>query len=310
MTTQINEEPIDVSLAKQGVVAVDMPFDRDKEDLTWWTKHGISSMPLLIRAEDGTIYDDHAMKGIFKKRIVNRKVKKELRKLVSRKYVIFPNEECNLVVRKFIDEYGSEFGLELYKTHTAYNGDAQYWELRTKKEYEIAPNDKVQLGAIVRNSLGCNVSFGLDLFTFRLVCQNGAIKKGQDLMSLKIPHYGKESLKLMNDSLYERMRALFVEGQEIIKQYKIAAKLKLRQEVAELIAKKVTNRYIPDYVFIDPETKKVKLSTRTSGLTFWKLFNDITENVWHNNALGFLTKADITNVMHYVMKNEIAVAAK
>jgi hypothetical protein len=294
---------------KETIPAVELPFDFERVDDTW-KKYGLYSIPLLVRASDGTKYDDHKFKGLFRLKIINKKKELVYNKLAHRKYVVFPNEECDIVVQKFLDNYGAKFKLDLYKTHTGYNGDAMYWELRSKKEYDIGTNDKVQLGFIVRNSLACNVSFGVDLFTFRLVCQNGAISKGRDLLSLKIPHYGKGSLKQMYDSLYQRIHGLFVEGEELLTQYRIATKIKLRQAAAEAIAKKISNRYVPDYIDINPETHVVKIASRRENTSFWNVFNDVTESVWHNNALSFLTKADITNVMHYIMKNEIAVAAQ
>lgn len=299
-TQQRMDEPIDISQTKQTVQAVEMPFDFANEDFTW-KKYGITEIPLLIRAEDGSIYDDGKFKGLFK----YKRDKREFRKLANRKYVVFPNEECDMVVNKVIDS-DTEFGLKLDHIHSAYNGDAKYWEIRSNKKYKIDSGDEVQLGIVVRNSLACNVSFGADIFTYRLVCANGAISKGRDLLSLKIPHYGKGALTLMHEALSRRISDLFIEGEELIKQYKIATKLKVRQDTAEQLVKKVSHKYLPEYIEIEDH----KVTLTKSNVSFWKLFNFVTEEVWHNNSLSFLTKADITNVMHYVLKNEIAVAAK
>ncbi len=300
MTTRL-DEPIDISQVSQGVEATEMPFDFAREDFTW-KKYGMTEAPLLIRAEDDTLYDDNKLKGLFKYKVIDGKLKRIFRKTANRGYVVFPNEECDLVVDKVISE-DSEFGLKLHKVHTAYNGDAKYWEIRSAKKYRVESGDEVQLGIVVRNSLACNVSFGADIFTFRLVCQNGAISKGKDLLSLKIPHYGKGALVLMQEALSKRIRDLFKEGEYLLDQYRIAAKLKIRQETAEAIAKKISQKYIPDY--IELEDHKVKLHKTP---TVWKTFNDITEEIWHNNSLSFLTKADMTNAMHSVMKQEILVS--
>jgi len=298
MTTQL-KEPIDISQTRQGVQTVTMPFDFDRKDTTW-NKYGIMTAPLLQEALDGTVYADNKLMGIFRK--------EKIKRLTSRKYVIFPNKECDLVVGDFLDKYADKYRLKLHKTHFAYNGDAKYWEIRSSKKYKIDTGDEVQLGVVVRNSLACNVSFGADIFTFRLVCQNGAISKGKDLLSLKIKHYGKDSLKLMQESLTRRIHDLFYEGELLLDQYRIATKLKVRQEAAEQIVRKVSHKYIPEYIEWDVERKQVIL--RDTTVPWWKLFNDVTKSVWHNNAINFLTKADITNVMHSVMKNEILVAAK
>lgn len=310
MTTQL-DEPIDISQTREAVPAVELPFDFDRIVSTW-KKYNIFEVPLHVRAGDGTVYDDGKLKGLFRKERKKRQDVFLLNKIVNRKYIVLPNEECDLIVGNTIDRIGKKYGLKLYKTHHAYNGDAKYWEIRSNKQYVIEGShragDKVQLGIIVRNSVGCNVSFGADVFTFRLVCQNGAISKGKDLLSLKIPHYGKDSLKFMYESLSRRIEDLFFEGTELIRDYERAARLKIRQEAAELLVKKVSHKYLPDYIDIDSENQKVTL--KHTNNSFWQLFNYVTKEVWHNNAISFLTKADITNVMHYVMKNEIAVTAK
>jgi hypothetical protein len=46
--------------------------------------------------------------------------------------------------------------------------------------------DEVRVGCVIRNSLGAGVALGADLFTYRLICENGAIAKGRDLGSIAI----------------------------------------------------------------------------------------------------------------------------
>ena len=300
--TKLIEEPIDIDIS-QGVEAVEMPFDFTQEDMTW-KKYGITTAPLLLRAEDDSLYDDRKMKGLFKYKKIDDKIKRTYRNLCSRGYVVFPNEECDIVVDKVV-EMDTEYGLKLHDIHEAYQGDAKYWEIRSDKKYRVDNNDDVQIGIVVRNSLARGVSFGADIFTFRLVCANGAISKGRDLLSLKIPHYGKGALKLMQEALSRRIHDLFLEGEMLLNQYKIAAKLRVRQETAEAIVKKIPKKYIPDYIEIEDKSYKVSLSKTP---TVWRTFNDITEEIWHNNATSFLTKADMTNNMHSILKQEVLVS--
>jgi uncharacterized protein DUF932 len=299
MSTLKEPEFMDSSI--DNIRAKDMPFNFKKADRTWEKQYGYVQVPLNVRDADRKVYDDRKLKGLFQHGFY--------RKPLSRNYVLLPNEECDNIVHSFIKHYGSEYGLYLFKTYTAYNGDAQYWEVRSKKQFTIEnsheKNDKVQLGFIVSNSVGCNVPFGLKVFTFRLVCQNGAIAKGSDLLSLKIKHYGKDSLRLMTDSLQKRVHDIMHEGQELMKQYERAARLKLRLEAAKMIARRISKKYLPDY--FEFEKKKLSL-TRTP--TLWQTFNDLTEEIWHEKELSFLTKGDMTTHLHAVMKKEILVAAR
>ena len=299
MTTTTMETPIMTS----GVKAIDLPFNFKKVDETW-IKYGLTKVPLEVRAIDGKIYDDRKNSGIFHNKIY--------RKLCGRGYVILPNEYVDEIVPKLLKAFKGEYGLELFKTHEAYHGDAKYWEIRSNKEFKIdgsfRDNDKVQLGFILRNSLACNVSFGIDAFTFCQICTNGAIRKGNDLLSLKVKHYGKDALKQMTTNLERRVRDIMTEGVELIKQYEKAARLKLRLEAAQMIAKRVSAKYLPDYIEVEEGTHKVTLTKHNK--TFWETFNEITDPVWHNKELSFLTKSEMTNHLHNVMKKELLVVAK
>jgi hypothetical protein len=282
--------------------ATDLPFDFKRADHTW-KKYGYAEVPLNVRDSSGKIWDDRKYKGIFQNGLY--------RKQVSRGYVLLPNEECDSIVTRLIRYFGAEYGLYLFRTYDAYHGDAKYWEIRSKKTYTVDGshdrNDKVQLGFIMRNSVGCNVNFGVDVFTFRLVCENGAIARGKDLLSLKVKHYGKDSLRIMTEGLAQRVHDIMQEGVDMIHQYERAARLKLRLKAAEDIAKRVSWKYLPDYIEVDEDTRKVSLTEK--NVTFWRAFNDSTEKIWHSD-ISFLTKGEMTNHLHRVMEREIEIAAK
>jgi hypothetical protein len=290
-------------LLKSPSRVVDLPFNFKKADLTWM-RHGYSKVPLEVKTYDNKIWDDRKSSGIFQYGLY--------RKICGRGYVMLPNEEVDVILPKVIKSLGPELGLEIFKTYTAYHGDAKYWEVRSNKKYTIPgsfrDNDKVQLGFIVRNSLACNVSFGMDVFTMCEVCTNGAVQKGSDLLSMQIKHYGKDSLKQMTENLERRVRDIMQEGVWLIEDYAKAAKLKFRLEAAKQIAKRVSVKYLPDYIEVDEKTHNVTLKKHNK--TFWEVMNNITDPVWHNDELSFLTKSEMTNHLHRVMHKEIEVMVK
>jgi len=98
------------------------------------------------------------------------------------------------------------------------------------------------------------------------------------------------------------------EGLDLIHQYEKAAKLKLRLEAAKLIAKRVSAKYLPDYIEVEEGSRKVTL--KRENKSFWEVFNDITDPVWHNKELSFLTKSEMTNHLHRVMNQELEIVAK
>jgi hypothetical protein len=306
--TTILSKPEDLE-SGEFVPAVNLPFNKKAVDNTW-ERHGIKTAPLLVKADNGKVYDDHKLKGIFK---LNEQTKKyEYRKIVSRNYVVLPNEEVDNIVNAVIVKHGGQYGLKLNRTYEAYHGDAKYWEIFSDQILDIPKsmlkvNDVIKVGIVVRNSVGCNVTFGVDLMSWRLACLNGAIRKGRDMASLRVAHYGKNAMDLMYNELGRRIDDLFTEAENLVQTYRRAAKLKVRAEAAELLAKRISHKYIPqELIETDDEEHTVKVVKK--GLDFWTLFNGLTENIWHSEQLSYLTKADMTDKIHRIIENEIVVS--
>jgi len=288
--------------------AVDMPFDFEHEDNTWG-KYGITEVPLLVRADNGEVFDDKAFKGIFQDG--------KYRKIVGRNYIVFPNEEVDLIVTKLVEQYKDEYGIYLFKSHYARNSDIKFWELRTESskfqkaiEGSKISNDVVNVGLIIRNSLGAGVSFGADLFTFRQVCTNGAIARGKDLGNLKIKHYGQNALEEMVNSLERRLGDMLWEGMDLLKYYERMTQLKMKQELAEKLGNTFAKKYLPEYIVINEDkAKKLKpeivLTNEGKSMTLWNTFNHITDPVWHNEHTRFNTKSYMTTTLHKLMFEEV-----
>lgn len=278
----------------EAVRAIDLPFDFKNKVTTWQKQYGITEVPLHVRAADGQLYDDKKFKGIFKD--------DKYKCIVGRRYVVYPNEEVDAVLHKWVDRPGS--GLKIVKQYFSHHGDASYWQILSDKYAEVQKGDKIQIGCLVRNSIGTYVALGADLFTYRLICSNGAIAKGSDLGSIAVRHIGDRNIMVREFS--KGLEQILERTSGLMHYYKEAAKMKVNQLIAESWAKRIPQRALPPQIEVNTKTDKVTL---TGQPNLWTAFNDITADVWKNTnqgermktETGFSTKYYLTMYAHKVM---------
>ena len=280
------------------VKASDLPFDYRRKVTTWEKQYGITEIPLNVRDMSGTEYEDHKYKGVFFNGMYGCMVKQS--------YVVYPNEEVNAVLHKWVDRPGS--GLKIVKQYFSHGGSASYWQIMSDKYAEVQKGDKIQIGCLVRNSIGTYVALGADLFTYRLICSNGAIAKGSDLGSIAVRHIGDRNIMVKEFS--KGLEQILDRTAGLIHYYKEAAKMKVNQLIAESWAKRIPQRALPPQIEVNTKTEKVTL---TGQPNLWTAFNDITANVWKNESqgekmkteTGFSTKYYLTMYAHNIMKQAI-----
>ena len=277
----------DVREVVEGVKVVEMPFDRTRVYRRWEPEYGITTIPLLVKSDEGKIYDDKRLKGIF--------IHDKYMYLVSRKYTVFPNQEAEKLVHKFADERGLHVG----EPRTSHFGNAMYWQVLDTDQVEIVDernDDKVNIGCVVRNSLGAGVSLGADMFTYRLLCSNGAIAKGRDLGSISIRHVGNTND--MYRAFSEGLDDIMYRSKQLVNLYKLATRIIVDRKTAEEFKRLIPRRALPSCIQINEKTKKVEL---VANQTLWDAFNDVTHAAWHYQKAGFYTAKEITNGAHHVL---------
>lgn len=291
----------DVDIRIEGIEAEELPFDKkeDRWGRLWFDKYGIVTKNLFIRTSNGELRDDRRFKGIF--------VDGKYRRVVSRYYTVFPNEE----VAAFLAANAAEFGLEIRNTYKSHYGDAQYWELLSDEfdehiDYK-GKDDVVKIGCIVRNSLGANVSLGADTYTWRVFCENGAVGRGRDL-GFALRHLGGDPEKLMN-AFIKGIEKILIDSKELVEYYRKAASLRMNKKIASEISKRIPIRAFPDCMTYDYKTHSPVLLQEAD---LWKSFNDVTEKVWHPERFsnkpkntGFANKATIEIALHSILKNAV-----
>jgi len=274
-------------LERDTVKVVDLPFDFKNEVTTWKEKYGITEPPLLAHGEDGQLYDDKRFKGIFKNGKYN--------KIVGRNYTVLPNEEVDEMLRDYIKRTNS--GLEIVKSYSSHHGDAMYWQVLSSRQETVEKGDDVRIGCIVRNSVGTYVSLGADLFTYRLICSNGAIAKGQDLGTIAIRHIGNKDNMML--AFGKGIEHIMDRTAGLVRYYKQATKMKVNKLIAEEWAKRIPQRALPESIEVEAKTGQVTL---TGSPNLWSAFNEITAESWKpKKETGFLTKYYISQHAHKVL---------
>lgn len=272
---------------RMGIPAINLPFDFEHTDETWHDKYGITSVPLLVRSASGRLYDDKRLKGLF--------VDGKYKRIVSRKYVVVPNEEVDALIREIAEQQHLKIG----KTHDSHYGDAMYWEVLDDKYEYVDPADELNAGCIVRNSLGAGVALGADCFTFRLVCSNGAIARGQDLGSVALRHIGTH--EQMIDRFASSVSDVITESHSLVKAYKKATQIRMNLLIAEEFVKYVPERALPPTIEVTRKHGKIADVSLNRRDTLWETFNDITKAAWHHRKSGWMTKSGVLQRAHWVL---------
>jgi hypothetical protein len=161
------------------------------------------------------------------------------------------------------------------------------------------------------------MGLGIDLFTYRGICQNGAVfgygEIGNDFMR----HFGKNTEKITNN-MSEMIKDNLGRFEDIKNFYDAMASKKLGENNRKSIFKKlephVPFKSFPDYV----EIEKVKLNKDSAidhiysikkearNYSMWKVFNDLTENVWHNKKLRMDAKREQTLKIHQIVIDSLS----
>lgn len=287
-------------LPAQGVPAESLPFQKHLAVRTW-KKYGIEEVPLWVKSASGKLYDDKKFKGLF--------FWGNYRRIVSRNYTVIPNEEIDAIVHEYVRR--SKGKLNVYKyskkikggsSYDSHFGDAAYWELRSNQWETVEGDDTVQIGCMVRNSVGTYVALGADLYTFRKWCSNGAIAKGIDFGSIAIRHMSERDKILENFG--KGLEKILDRTTDLIDYYRKSTKMRLNQKIAEEWAKRIPQRCLPKSVAVNHKTKAVTLK---QDQNLWEAFNDITKEAWRpeKKETGFLSKHYITSYAHKVLVHAI-----
>jgi hypothetical protein len=263
--------------------------------------------------------------------------KEQYRNILPAKLPFIPHEFLNGVLseytEQFVDVVGEEFKSlggkwNIQKPEFSHQEMTCFWKILSDKFYTVKGSanvgDDIQLGVVIRNGINTNVALGADLFTYRLVCKNGAVARGPNLGTVLIKHIGDKSRII--ESFRNGLRVVFTRMKDLMEYYEEATKIKMNQQILEQLydGSNIADKYWPNYVNILPNpdkghvipTKdKVTLTPQGTKNSLYETFNDLTDKLsraYENRVplpgatrsmtgLGLTSLYRYTNALHHEM---------
>jgi hypothetical protein len=252
-----------------------------------WKKHDLTSAPILLKNKKGE-YEKSKYKIIM--------VGNEIASIVTNRYLLLANEEAI----KLVSDAVKQTKLKLHQKHIDDKRVYMYW--LHPKTYQIGKDkSKVQLGLCMKNSINGTLGFSLSLWSFRQVCGNGAVVASSELASISKRHTGKEIIPAVG-YVKDSIDTLFDSGRSLIEEYQAMEKTKLNESIAYQLAVKqrIPRHWLPDYIKVSKGKVEIEESPDC-----WKVFNDISQTIWHNKKTNHGTVCQYTELLHRAIINGI-----
>jgi hypothetical protein len=258
---------------------IEMKIDFEKADRTF-ANYRLIQAPLLYKGSR------IPMKAILK----NEKVVA----IVGRGYRLLPNTLVGDVARKIAAIYRLEESgfprVGTFNERLEYDGLRGFWTLIFPERYGF-DGENLYLGIQMRNSEDGRLSFGVDLFTFREACSNGAIIRSGHLEVKTLFKHTKQ-LEVEEAKIFQMIHGLRDLGEAVLERYREMMKVKLNEEIFEGL-KRIPKKYFPE-VFQAKELRADLIEATTE----WELYNDLTRNIWHNKKTSMFTKRVLNNFIN------------
>lgn len=247
------------------------------------------------------------------------------RKLLRDTQTFLPHEEVTHQLTEVFERELAGSGLHIVDKHEGHHGDTMHWTVlsdtlsRNIEHSYIGKDDIVQFGAVVRNGIGTNVALGVDLYTYRLVCSNGAIARGTDLGSFSISHARRKDERIQ-DAIVPAIVTCVEKLKDFTNYYQEATKINFNQKILDEIIKVVnpSDRMIPSEsidINFDLRKKKEKnpgdrelqreneytLTKEGKESDMWNIFNQFTALHWHNSRMAFHRISSKEQRLHKVL---------
>jgi hypothetical protein len=245
--------------------------------------------------------------------------KGEFEDFLNKNTVFYPHEEVGDQTQKIIDTSLQKHKLRLVDEYDSHHKRSHYWEyvsdLRDNviKGSSLKVDDVVQVGMIIRNGIQTDIALGVDFYTKRLSCSNGAISAARSEGNISISHVG--SYEHMKERFLEAIPYAIEKSKEMIDYYQQSVYIKANQKLAEefysQLRNKITPKHFPenfnldlDEIKKDPEKQNVSKVVNYKPKTeekLWDVFNNFTENLWKSKKLSFTGKRKTETALHQVL---------
>jgi len=222
--------------------------------------------------------------------------------IVSRNFAVIPNQ----LIMQMVADVSKDLNLSTLSVKYTKNGYAMRIDLLSERKEVVEVNDLVQFGVSIRNSIDGSTALGVDGFTYRLRCLNGATAKIPNV-TFNAKHVG-DANKLL-DAFREALRTALEYCHQLAELYRKATRIKVTKEIAEKLVElrlpTMYYRYTPIRLNVDGR-EEVEIDVIRED-TLWNTFNGITYVITHKSRANPIARSRMAHKLHRVMQEIVAI---
>ena len=272
-----------------------------------WSRYNLAEVPLQLNGLE-TKYKAILQGG-------------EIAQIATTQYHVLPNEEAVNIADATAEQMGlvpfTEFTgswFQRMESHVVKDGFKVHALYALNEPYKVN-GDEMHIGVGVHNSIDGTTSFGAGVFTFRNACRNMVLagSKGyhQDFDQRKTLEYVYKRHTAAIDPVVGQLShiisGIMDRAVDIIESYKKMAKKKADDKYLDdlqtrLLRSRLPAKVYPSYLQADP-MKAPTLNAKPD--TVWDVYNDITANIWHNDATNMRIKIFQFDHLHKVIPLQV-----
>jgi hypothetical protein len=235
------------------------------------------------------------VKAVFEKNVDNGKI--NLVSIVSKNFAVIPNQ----LIMQMVADVSKDLNLSTLSVKYTKNGYAMRIDLLSERKQPIEVNDLVQFGVSIRNSIDGSTALGVDGFTYRLSCRNGATARLQKV-TFNAKHVGDVN-KLL-DAFREALRTALEYCHQLAELYRKATRIKVTKEIAERLVElnlpMMYYKYTPIRLNVDGR-EEVEVDVVRED-TLWNTFNSMTYVITHKSRANPIARSRMAHRLHRVMQ--------
>ncbi len=224
--------------------------------------------------------------------------------IVSKYFALIPNQ----LILNMVAEVSRDLNLSTLQVKYTKDNHAVRIDLLSDKKEAVEVNDLVQYGVSIRNSIDGTTALGVDAYTYRLACKNGATARLQNV-TFNAKHVGDVN-KLL-EAFREALRRALEYCHQLVELYRRATRVKVDREIAEKLVElrlpMMYYRYTPIRLTFNESDgiRSVDVDVLRED-TLWNTFNGITYMITHKSRANPIARSRMTHRLHRVMQEVVA----
>jgi hypothetical protein len=224
--------------------------------------------------------------------------------IVSKNFAVIPNQ----LILNMVADVSKDLNLSTLSMKYTKTGYAMRIDLLSERKQPIEVNDLVQFGVSIRNSIDGSTALGVDGFTYRLACRNGATAKIPNV-TFNAKHVGDVNRLL--DAFREALRTALEYCHQLAELYRQATRIKVTKDIAEKLVElnlpMMYYKYTPIRLNVDGR-EEVEVDVIRED-TLWNTFNSITYVITHKSRANPIARSRMTHRLHRVMQEIVEATA-